>query len=130
MTVYHALQSVTSLSSLQTLDLSENALSGDFEGCFELRYCEENDSLLSPNACDATIVKTGASVLAVLLLASNVIEGELKEGALPSSLSVMTVSDNFLHGPVPDDFSQLSVFFAGMRSFGVCKTHVRVAVIP
>ena len=109
MTVYAALQSVIGLPSLQVLDLSGNALSGDPEGSFDLHYCEGG----SLSACDTTALESRVSSLAILLLASNLIAGELEEDSLPRSLSVLTLSENLLHGPVPDDYSQLSVFFAG-----------------
>lgn len=110
MTVYRALQSVITLPSLQSLDLSDNVLSGTLEGSFELYYCAGG----SLDDCDSAELKTGASTVAVLLLASNFIEGGLeKVDTLPRSLSVFTISDNLLHGPVPEEISQLSVFFAG-----------------
>lgn len=111
MSVYLALQSVISLSSLQTLDFSGNALSGNMEGSLEAYYCEGGDL----NACDTAILST-RSVLTILLLASNFIEGGLQADALPRSLFVLTLSENMLYGPVPEDFSQLSVFFAGEES--------------
>lgn len=112
MPVYQALQSVIGLASLQVLDLSGNALTGELEGSFEMLYCDG----ASLDACDSatTAVKTGASLMAIVLLASNSIEGGLEEAhALPRSLSVFSVSGNLLEGPVPEDYSRLSVFFAG-----------------
>ena len=111
MPVYDAIQSVVGFESLQTLDLSGNILNGDLEQSFELHYCEDGDL----GTCDSTAFKTGASNMAIVLLASNLIEGGLDAMSLPRSLSVLTVSDNMLHGPVPDDFSQLSVFMAGEK---------------
>lgn len=111
MPVYDALQSVISFASLQVLDLSGNALSGDMEQIFRMHYCEGGGL----SACDSTASKVGGSSWAITLLSSNEIEGGLEENSLPRSLSVLTVSDNLLHGPVPDDFSQLSVFMAGKK---------------
>lgn len=110
MTLYRALQSIITLPSLQMLDLSDNVLSGTLGGSFELYYCAGGGL----DDCDSAELKAGASVMAVLLLASNLIEGELeKVDTLPRSLSVLTLSDNLLHGPVAENFSQLSVFYAG-----------------
>lgn len=109
MPVYHALQSVIGFASLQVLDLSNNSLDGIVGQCFELHSCA-GESL---DACDSTTVKTGASNLAILLLSSNSIEGELEAHSFPRSLSALTVSDNLLTGPVPEDCAQLSVFLAG-----------------
>lgn len=111
MTVYRALQSIVGFSSLQALDLSHNALTGELRGSFDRYYCEGGGL----NACNSAVVKTGASLLAIVLLASNFIEGGLKVEALPRSLTVFTVSDNLLQGPVPEDYSQLSAFFAGKK---------------
>lgn len=111
MPVYDALQSVIGFSSLQVLDLSGNALSGDMEHSFDLHYCEGG----SLGSCESTATKTGASDMAIVLLASNRIEGGVGAILLPRSMSVLTVSDNLLHGPVPDDFSQLSVLMAGEK---------------
>lgn len=111
MPAYHAIQSAIGFASLQLLDLSGNALSGNMEHAFDLYHCE--GGILG--SCDSTATKTGASDMAIVLLASNRIEGALDETLLPGSMSVLTVSDNLLHGPVPDDFSQLSVFMAGER---------------
>ncbi|CAM9441770.1 unnamed protein product, partial [Pylaiella littoralis] len=108
MPVYHALQSVISFASLQVLDLSGNALTGDMEQLFHLHYCEGG----SLDACDSTASKAGGSSLVIALLTSNEIDGGLQDDSLPRSLSVLTLSDNLLHGRVPDDFSQLSVFLA------------------
>eukprot|EP00903_Cladosiphon_okamuranus_P019409 g17845.t1 len=108
MPAYDAIQSVIGFASLQVLDLSGNALSGNIENAFDLHYCEGG----SLGSCDSIVAKTGASDMAIVLLASNRIEGRLDEIVLPGSVSVLTVSDNLLHGPVPDDFSQLSVFLA------------------
>lgn len=115
MPVYDALQSVISFASLQVLDLSGNALSGDMEQLFHLHYCEGG----SLGACASTASKTGGSTMVIALLTSNTIEGGLETNSLPRSLSVLTVSDNLLHGPVPDDFSQLSVFMAGEKRRGM-----------
>lgn len=114
MPAYDAIQSVIGFASLQVLDLSGNALSGNIENAFDLHYCEGG----SLGSCDSTATKTGACDMAIVLLASNRIEGRLDEIVLPGSVSVLTVSDNLLHGPVPDDFSQLSVFMAGERCRG------------
>lgn len=114
MSVYHALQSVISFGSLQVLDLSGNALSGDMEQLFHLHFCKGGNL----SACDSTTSKAGGSNLVIALLTSNIIEGGLEDNSLPRSLSVLTVSDNLLHGPVPDDFSQLSVFMAGKKCRG------------
>lgn len=111
MPVYHAIQSVVGFESLQTLDLSGNTLNGDLVQSFELHYCEGGGL----GTCDSTTFKTGASNMAIVLLASNLIEGGLDAISLPRSLSVLTVSDNMLHGPIPDGFSQLSVFKAGKK---------------
>lgn len=117
MPAYHALQSVIGFTSLQVLDLSGNALSGNMEHSFDLHYCEEG--IL--NSCDSVATTTGASDLAIVLLASNRIEGGLDSIFLPRSMSVLTVSDNLLHGPVPGDFSQLSVFQAGEKRWELSK---------
>lgn len=111
MPAYDAIQSVISLASLQVLDLSGNALIGNMENAFDLYYCEGG----SLGSCDSTATKTGASDMTIVLLASNRIGGGLDGMSLPGSVSVLTVSDNLLHGPVPDYFSQLSVFMAGKR---------------
>ncbi|CAN0004076.1 unnamed protein product, partial [Hapterophycus canaliculatus] len=108
MSVYQALQSAISFASLQMLDLSSNILSGSMDQSFDLHYCDGVGS----DACDTTVVKTGASTMAIVLLSSNLIEGELRTSSLPRSLSVLTVSDNLLIGPVPEDYAQLSVFMA------------------
>lgn len=109
MTLYDALQSIVGLASLQTVDFSNNTLSGTFEESFTMYYCQEGTS----GACDSAGVKTGASSLTILLLASNTISGELQMETLPASLNVLTASDNLLEGRVPDSFSQLLAFFAG-----------------
>lgn len=111
MPAYDAIQSVIGFASLQVLDLSGNALSGNMEHSFDLYYCEGG----SLGSCDSTATKTGASDIAIVLLASNRIEGGLDTVLLPRSMSVLTVSDNLLNGPVPADFSQLSVFMAGEK---------------
>lgn len=111
MPAYDAIQSVIGFASLQVLDLSGNALSGNMEHSFDLNFCEGGNSV----SCDSTAISTGASDVVVLLLASNRIDGGLDAISLPGSLSVLTVSDNLLHGPVPVEFSQLSVFMAGER---------------
>lgn len=125
MTVYRALQSVIGMVSLQTLDLSNNALSGVLKGSFEQHYCGEGvsggGSSNRYSNCDSVSVTIGASMLAILLLSSNDVEGELEDNedndiTLPVSLSVLTVSDNSLYGSVPEGFSQLYVFFAGKIS--------------
>lgn len=94
------------------LDLSENALTGTLEGAFDLYYCEESTN---SGVCRTAGFKVGASTLTVLLLSSNYISGGLTEivETLPLSLSVLTASDNLLEGLVPEEFSQLVVFFAG-----------------
>lgn len=117
MPAYHAIQSVVGFASLQVLDLSGNALSGNVEHAFDLYHCEGG----SLGSCDSTATKTGASDMAIVLLASNRIEGALDETLLPGSMSVLTVSDNLLYGSVPDYFSQLSVFMAGERRRGVAS---------
>eukprot|EP00752_Nemacystus_decipiens_P005285 g4793.t1 len=108
MPAYNAIQSVIGFASLQVLDLSANALSGSMEHAFDLHHCEGG----SLGSCDSTVTKTGASDMAIVLLASNRIEGTLDETLLPASISVLTVSDNLLYGPVPNGFSKLSVFMA------------------
>lgn len=115
MTVYQALQSCIGLRSLQSLDLSNNLLTGTLEGSFDWYYCQADGSGNSGSDCVTAVARSStSSVLAILLLGSNFITGELgKEGILPPSFSVLAVSDNVLYGPVPDDFSQLTVFFAG-----------------
>ncbi|CAN0437806.1 unnamed protein product, partial [Laminaria digitata] len=116
MTVYAAMQSVVGLPSLQVLDLSSNALTGNLEGSFDLHYCDfdEGGSLSGGGGggtCNTAVTKTRSSSLVIVLLASNLIGGGLEADSLPRSLSVLTLSDNLLHGPVPEDYSQLSVFF-------------------
>lgn len=116
MTVYQALQSCMGLQSLQSLDLSNNVLTGTLEGAFDWYYCQEDDSGNSGSSAYVTeaLRSSTSVVLAILFLGSNFMSGALEEeSALPSSLSVLTVSDNLLYGPVPDDFSQLAVFFVG-----------------
>ncbi|CAN0050348.1 unnamed protein product [Ectocarpus sp. 6 AP-2014] len=108
MPVYHALQSVIGFESLQVLDLSNNSLDGTVGQYFELHSCAGG----SLDECDSITVKTGASNLAILLLSSNSIEGELEAHSFPRSLSALTVSDNLFTGPVPEDCAQLSVFLA------------------
>lgn len=110
MSVYLALQSVIGFTSLQMLDLSGNFLDGSMDQSLDLHFCDG----IGVDACDSTGVKTGASAIAIVLLASNLIEGGLTS-SLPRSLSVLTVSDNQLSGPVPEDYSQLSVFMAGEK---------------
>lgn len=109
MTAYHALQSVIGWPSLQILDLSNNELSGTLEGSFERHYCQEGGG----GACEFSGIKMGASVLSIVLLASNVITGELLDVTLPPSLSVLSISGNMLHGSLPGGYAQLLIFFAG-----------------
>ena len=109
MTVYYALQSVIALPSLQTLDLSGNVLSAELSAAFDLYYCDGG----SLDKCGFARRSSRVSPLTTLLLEANAIEGVLEAGALPQSLSVFSVSENQLYGPVPEDYSQLSVFLAG-----------------
>ncbi|CAM9498693.1 unnamed protein product [Scytosiphon promiscuus] len=108
MPVYLALQAVIGFASLQVLDFSGNVLSGSMDQSFDLHFCDAAGS----DPCESTVVKTGASAMAIVLLASNLIDGELEAISLPKSLSVLTVSANLLHGPVPEGYSQLAVFMA------------------
>ncbi|CAN0377750.1 unnamed protein product, partial [Discosporangium mesarthrocarpum] len=55
--------------------------------------------------------------LNVLLLGSNKLSGELGGGALPRHLDILTLSDNRLQGPIPEDYGRLHVFHAGERGF-------------
>lgn len=109
MTVYLAIQSIIGLPSLQMLDLSGNALSGELYDVFNLYYCEGG----SLGGCESALRSSRAISLTTLLLAANEIEGTLEAVPLPESLSVLSVSNNQLQGAVPEDYSQLSVFFAG-----------------
>lgn len=111
-TVHDTLQSVIGWSTLQTLDLRNNLLSGTLDGSLDMYYCEDEAS----GACGAVGVRSGGSSLATLLLSSNLISGELRETMLPSSLLVLTLSNNLLHGAVPDSFSQLRVFLASEKA--------------
>lgn len=109
MTVYLALQSIIGLPSLQTLDLSVNALSGELDDVFDVYHCDGG----SLGDCESALRSSRAISLTTLLLAANEIEGTLEAVRLPESLFVLSVSNNQLQGPVPEDYSQLSVFFAG-----------------
>lgn len=109
MTAYDALQSVIGWSSLQILDLSNNELSGTLEGSFERHYCREG----GVGACEFSGIKMGASVLSIVLLASNAITGELLSVNLPPLLSILSISGNMLHGALPGAYAQLLIFFAG-----------------
>lgn len=71
-TGYTALQTIVNWKSIQTLDLSENALTGSVEDALTLFYCHESGGA----ECGANISSVAAPMLRVLKLDGNTLTGK------------------------------------------------------
>ncbi|CAM9125730.1 unnamed protein product, partial [Discosporangium mesarthrocarpum] len=111
MAAYNALQSVIGWSSLQSLDLSYNAISGALVDALALYACVGMGS----NGCSRSQLVSGAATFNALFLQGNTLTGTLPsvvDKSTRASLNVLDVSDNLnIMGGIPDNYSSLLMLF-------------------
>ncbi|CAM9696987.1 unnamed protein product, partial [Hapterophycus canaliculatus] len=111
-TGYTTLETVANWRSLQTLDLSDNALSGSVEDALSLYYyCDGSGT----SGCGGNMSSVAAPLLRVLKLDGNYLKGLLPQAMDTSSrkIDVFDVADNRdIVGEVPSSYSELLMLFA------------------
>ncbi|CAM9498761.1 unnamed protein product [Scytosiphon promiscuus] len=127
-TGYTTLQTMANWQSLQTLDLSENALTGSVEDALAtFYYCDGSGS----SGCGGNKSSVAAPLLRVLKLDGNELTGLLPQsvGTGNRRIEVLDVADNSgVVGDIPVSYSELLMLFA--EDTGLSGTELPLFVDP